>query len=176
MTTITNAYPDISSITILEKATVALARKILDAQQDILINVNNIELITISQSETNDTIAVSVPGSNATLRGKLEGGMLKIDNPFPTATFTSGTGTFPFNGTHLVEAFVYLVLYQSGLELSPAKNTNAEAIYCSVAIETGDEVAAVSPLTLTLSITDAPLTTITNADGSQSSSGKEYLL
>lgn len=174
MTTITNEYPDLpAAITTLEKLTVTAARRILDLQQNIEINSSGLTIISISTDETADTVSISLTVGCKFIHGKLE-----VENPFPDAVFTlpEETKLFPFNGTHLVEAYVYLVLYQSSIELLTTKNPSAEAVYCSYSIESNGDVGSKFPAEISVEQNEVPLTITTNSDGSQSSFGKEYLL
>lgn len=169
--TATEKYSDFASITTYEELSIAIARKILDFQQDSTLNQDGLEVITISTNENTDRITISL-----TARGKFKtDGTVQIENRFPSAVFTPGTGTYPFNGDNIFEAYFYLINFQHSLEISTATNANAENQFCSFTIDSVDTVGEAWPLSLTVEQIDAPLLVVTNAESS-TSKGKVYLL
>lgn len=172
MATITsNDYLDFSAITILEELTVAIARKILDFQQNSAINSNGLEVITINSNENADSITIAL-----SVRGRFRSnGSIEVENRFPTGTFTSGTGTYPFNGTNIFEAYTYLIQYQHSLEIATQTNPNADNQFCGFTIESADTVGESYSLEITVEQSDAPLL-VTSLGGEQTSKGKAYIL
>jgi hypothetical protein len=169
--TATEKYLDFASITTYEELSIAIARKILDFQQDSTLNPNALEVITINTNENTDTITISM-----TARAKLKtDGSLQIENRFPSATFTSGAGSYPFDGENILEAYCYIIMYQHSLEISSVTNGNAENQFCSFSIESVDTVGETWPLNITIEQNEAPLVIIQNAENS-TSKGKVYLL
>lgn len=169
--TATEKYPDFASITTYEELSIAIARKILDFQQNSELNPNALEIITINTNENTDRITISMSA-----RGKLKAdGSIQVENRFPSASFTAGAGVHPFDGDNIFEAYFYLISFQHSLEISTTTNPNAENQFCSFTIDSADTVGEAWPLTLTIEQNDAPLVITGNAESS-TSKGKVYLL
>jgi hypothetical protein len=169
--TATEKYSDFASITTYEELSIAIARKILDFQQDSELNPNALETITINTNENTDSVTISM-----TARAKFKtDGSIQLENRFPSATFTPGVGVYPFDGENIFEAYFYLIMFQHSLEISSVTNGNAENQFCSFSIESVDTVGETWPLNITIEQNESPLVIVGNAESS-TSRGKVYLL
>lgn len=173
MATITNTtrYTNFASINNYEELSIAVARKILDFQQNAELNPNALEVITINTNENTDRITISM-----TVNGRFKAdGTVAIRNYFPAAEFIPANGTYPFVGDNILEAYFYLVAYQHSLEINSAKNPNAENQFCAFTIESTDVVGEPWPLSVLVEQNEAPLL-ITGDSERSISQGNIYLL
>lgn len=165
-----NHYPQFSDCTTLESLVLQLAREILEAQKDSAINTANVELIDIDPSEKNEVIDIKTSNWTANWNN----GLIVINNPFPSHTFTTGTGTYPFNQATLVNAFFHVAMFLHKNELSVSKNIASKQCV-EFDITSVNEIGDPQQLEVSVTITELPIT-ITNTPTSTSSSAKPYLV
>ena len=163
-------YPQFSDCDHLEKLVLQLAREILEVQKDAAINTSNTELIDISGSEKMELLTIKT----SNWLGNWNNGSLLVNNPFPTHSFTAGSGSYPFNQTTLVNAFFHTAMYLHKQELLIAKNVASKQ--CVVFDLTSvDTIGDSQQLDLSVTITDLPIT-ISNSSSLTTSLAKPYLV
>lgn len=166
----TGIYPDFTAETTLEELTLSMARQILSYQKSSVTNNNNIDRISITTDEEAETTSVAFESAEAEW---VEGEIVLYDY-LTNVTFTTGTGDYPYNRTHLIDAFFHLVLTQSRYELDRNYNPDIETRFLDYSIGQGEPTSNTKPVIVGCNLTDYPLV-ITLANGSSSSKAKPYL-
>ncbi len=163
-------YPDFTSELTLEELTLSMARLILSYQKSSVTNANNIDRITITTDEEAETTTVAFEGAEA----EWVEGEIVLYNYLTGITFTTGTGTYPYNRANLVDAFFHLILTQSKYELNRDYNPDIDTRFIDYSVGKGEPTTNSKPVVVSASLTDYPLV-ITLANGSSSSKAKPYL-
>lgn len=146
-------YPDFATESTLEELTLSMARKILAQQKDLSLNPNNKDYISITIDEEEEIATINLEAAECDLNA----GVLTAEDYFNGATFQAGTGSYPYDRNHLVDAFVHCALYQNAMEINRAANYDETLKYINVSIVQGTWGIG-KPLRITLDLTDIPIT------------------
>lgn len=147
-----------------------MARKILAQQKDLNLNRNKKDYIDISVNEETEQMSIAFTGAEA----KISDGVIECVTYFAGDGFRAGTGSYPYDRTHLVDAFFHCVLYQSKAELYRTTNPSDDIQYIDIGINSAARNATTEQLTVTVNMSNLPVT-IELVDGYSRSKGKSYL-
>ncbi|MEL7039713.1 MAG: hypothetical protein AAFO04_29525 [Cyanobacteria bacterium J06592_8] len=167
----TGVYPDFTSETTLEELTLSMARTILNLQKSSVSNPNTIDKINITLDEEAETVTVEF----ADVEAEFQDGNLFLFNYFQGTAFTQGMGSYPYNRTHLVDAFFHLALTQSKYELNRDHNPDIETRYISFTVGQGEPATNAKPVIVGVTMQDLPLE-IELSGGTSNSKAKPYLI
>ncbi|MFM6192884.1 MAG: hypothetical protein ACKPEN_01660 [Planktothrix sp.] len=165
-------YPDFTTEEHLEELLLSMAWKILDLQ----LSASNTEGVDIINATSDDeTRRTNITFNN--IEGSIQDGVLVCKNYFPSFTFQSGTGSYPFNrlGTQgIVNAFIHLLIYQQSKELDGTLNDNEAALYCKYSLTHTSTQGSINPIVVSASMDNYPLI-YAYSNGSQNKKAKPYL-
>jgi hypothetical protein len=162
-------YPDFPTEASLEELTLSMARKILENQKDMSLNPNNNDYISLSLDEEEEVATVDFEGAEC----ELIDGILVAKNYFSGATFAEGTGSYPYDRTELVDAFMHCALHQNAMEISRAANFNQDIKYVNVSIVQGEWGVGQS-LRISINLTNIPIV-VELHEGYSRTKSKPYL-
>lgn len=165
-------YPQFATATHIEELALQLAREILEQQKTASSNLGNDNLITVDVNETKETATVKVVGNNG-ITANFVDGMIKCKNYLGGFIFTPGEGSYPFDQTSLVDAFIHVAFYHQFQELN--QSINPGEIQCvDYSIVSMDSIGSAQQLSIKINITDLPVIIVNGS--ATSSKAKPYLI